>query len=160
ADADFDACVPRGANVLQHAGIARRVRERPREKQVMRVLAIDVEAARDALIEDAVVETDIELVGRFPLEAGIWNRAWAERSQVVRAAGVPRPGQETKRLIGTDRAVADPTVAQAELEVGDAGDMLHERFVADLPAERRGGEEGELVPIGEHAGAVIPAGGR
>src|SRR5262245_32065098 len=101
----------------------------------MRFFAIDVEAARDALVEEAVVETNIELVGRLPLKARVWNRAGAERGQIVRAAGVPGSAQKTKRLIGADRAVADAAVTQTELEIRECRDALHEILIADLPAE-------------------------
>src|SRR5262249_7757599 len=101
-ESDLDAGVPRRADVFQNARVAGREGKCAREQQVVRILAIHVEAARDALIEDAVVETDVELVGRLPLEAWIRNRARAERGEVVRAAGVPRTRQETERLIRAD----------------------------------------------------------
>ena len=63
---ELEADVLRRTDVLQHARVARGVGQRAWQEQVVRVLAIRVDRAGDALVEHAEVETDIELVGRLP----------------------------------------------------------------------------------------------
>ena len=121
----------------------------------MGVVAVGVEGARDALIQGAEVEADVELVGRLPAQVRVRNGAGLEANEVVAIGRVPRAVQQTERLVRSDRAVTDATIAQAQLQVRDTAHALHERLVADLPGERRGGEEREFVSRCQHAGTVF-----
>ena len=158
------------ARVLELGGVGRRGGvdvgrhgHRVVVEQVVGDLAVGVDGDVKAVLQEAHVETHVELLGGLPLEFGVGVLRGLEACHPL-SAGVEVAAVRGvvvvhgERAVAAARDVAGLTVADAQLHVGDGIDVLHELLVADGPAEGGGGEVGPLTVGTELAAAFVTEG--
>ena len=136
-------CITRGAHVRRQLQV---------HQHVLRLLAIPVNNQADAVVQEAQVETDVELLLLLPLHTLVGKVlglvARAQRRLDHSDGGAPE--------VTTDVGVTSLTPTQTQLTVGEPIHVLHELLVGKAP---RTGERVEASPAvrGTEVGATVIA---
>ena len=136
-------CITRGAHVRRQLQV---------HQHVLRLLAIPVNNQVNAVVQEAQVETDVELLLLLPLHTLVGKVlglvARAQRRVDHRDGGAPK--------VTTDIGVTSLTPTQTQLTVGEPIHVLHELLVGKAP---RTGERVETCPAvrGTEVGATVIA---
>ena len=105
------------------------------------VAVVSVDATRDAVVEEAPVESDVVGGGGFPLQFLVVVVGTVERTVVAGDERVEAVGSRALGVGGNPNVVADAvllsglTPAQAELGLAEIIYVLHQRFFLDFPCE-------------------------
>ena len=121
-------------------------------QHVLRLLAIPVNNEADAVVEEAQVETDIELLLLLPLHTLVGQVL----GLVARTQRRLDHGDSGTPQVTTDVGVTGLTPTQTQLTVGEPVHVLHELLVGKAP---RTGERVETCPAvrGTKVGATVIA---
>ena len=124
------------------------------------VLVIEIDTTTDAAIEEAEVETDVNLLADLPLEVGVRIRGNDEgllplTIVIVISVAESPAGEAGVAVRGDDTR---HTEACAELEVRDPVGIIHEALVRDSPAKRCRREVTPLVVLTELRAALTTEG--
>ena len=127
-------------------------------EQVARALVEEVGAQIDPVLEQAGLETHVELVGGLPLQPLVGHvRGLDAGVAVVHVAGSVGP----VGVVDADRGVvARRTVAGAQLQEVEPAHVGEPRLLGQHPAARDAGEEAPAVVPGEFRRAVLAEGRR
>ena len=158
---DFDTAVANLTNVAHDGACAGTHFEWGLEvhKEAFRVTVVEVDATVDAVVDEAEVETDVELLGFLPSQVtvreGIAITIGNCTTEVVVVLGVGH----RQGLIGTHAGIVTGyTIAHAELQVREPVlCALHECLVVDTPGKGSRWEHTPTLVLGKLA-RTIPTG--
>ena len=136
-------CITRGAHVRRQLQV---------HQHVLRFLAIPVNNQVNAVVQEAQVETDVELLLLLPLHTLVGKVL----GLVARAQRRLDHGDGSTPQVATDVGVTSLTPTQTQLTVGEPVHVLHELLVGKAP---RTGERVETCPAvrGTEVGATVVA---
>ncbi len=123
-------------------------RHRHSEQQVVGVLVVVLDGTGEPVVHQAEVDADVVGGGLLPLDAPIGgarpdrgHELVAELVLGLRSADVVR----RVLLVEIERLVPVHAVRDAELQIRDHVEVLHELLVGQAPSERRRGEQAPLL---------------
>ena len=159
-DAELHAVVLQRTDVLDEAGAEVGAHGNLHlVDEVLGLAVVSVEAAGDASVEEAEVESGVPRGGLLPLQVlvvgvGAQGVVTLVTEEVLRVLVADVISRQVREVLVHDRLLPGDTPAQTELQVGEGLDVAQEAFLLHLPCKGCRGELAPAVVVRETGGTV------